>query len=497
MDRVLDLHKFAGINTRNDPSTLGDQELSSAINFDLGLNGELVKRTGIKTVATNALGAADSIQILGFFSTDTYKQFIARSGNDLYYSTDAVAWTVIAGGPWNAVECGVQYTDKFYMVRKVGTVIEWNGLTAVGITNSPAGTFCKIFKDRLFVIHTEGAGAVSSRIYFSNALNLSSTGWPATNYVGVNEGDGDRLIALTIVSDYLMVFKTRAIWNLFVQGADTTSWILRPFRSNTGCISRHSIVTRAGVTFFCGLDGIYTTSGQDVQIISSPVGNFFDPITVDITTLNQVSAFFWKDKYVVALPSYTNLPTWTTWSALTWDQLSTTPWDSRSNINIYLVYHIRNKGWTRWDFSTTAPHRFVTVTSLASLKGVYCGERTPSGRVLKFGEDIYVDPGGLMQVSFSTKEYDLGKPVEKKRAKWIGLKATGYGPFVCTSTVDGNKPMVTSYDVSSREIKASGPGYFRTWQYSVSVNSNSPLSVYGLSMYYSMFAYRPIKATSS
>lgn len=497
-DKVLSLVDFAGLNSRAEKNIIGDKELSSVINFDIGLKGQLVKRTGMKLMAnTNALGAPDSVIILGFFNTDTYKQFIAKSNNDLYYSTDAITWTLIAGGPWNAVECGVQYTDKFYMVRKVGTAIVWNGTAATAIVNSPAGTFCKVFKDRLFVINSEGAGAVASRLYFSNALDLTSTGWPATNYVGVNEGDGDRLIAISIVSDYLLVFKTKAIWNLFIQGVDTLGWILRPYRYDTGCISRHSIVAREGITYFCGLDGIYSTDGSSLHIISSPVGNFFDQITVDINTLNQVSAFFWKDKIVFSMPSYANQPLWSTFAQGTWNQLYRTPWAAGASSNVYLVYHIRRKSWTRWDFQTVTPHRFAVVTT-AALKGVYCGERTSLGRILKFGDDVYSDLGVDILASFETKDFDVEKPTENKRGKWAALEVDGPGAYIFTSTISSNTVKVTSMTVASqKEIKVPGPGYFRIWRLGVSVVSNVPLTVKRVSLYVDAREYRPITKSSS
>lgn len=500
MDQILTLTKFSGLNTREQPNAIAEHELSSVVNFNLGLSGQLEKRTGVNQVNTSVLsGASASIQMLGFFITDTYQQFIARDGTNLYYSTDAKVWTVMPGGPWNAVECGVQYTDKFYMVRKIGTVIEWNGVTAAGITNSPAGTFCKIFKDRLFVIHTEGAGAISSRLYFSNALNLSSTGWPATNYVGINEGDGDRLVALAIVSDYLLVFKAKAIWNLFVQGSDTLSWILRPFRSDTGCVSRHSIVSREGVIFFAGVDGVYTTDGAQVRLISSPVGNYFELVTADITTLNQISAFFWKDKYVVTLPAYATQPLWNTWAANSWAQLSDTLWDTSSSNNVYLVYHVKVKGWTRWDFpySSISPHRFVVVTGIPNLIGVYAGDRSATGRVMKYGDTGYTDAGNNIPVSFETKAFDLDKPTQKKRGKWVGIELAGAGAVTAKSTVDGNSLVsVTTTVTTELELRVKGPGYFRTWRFGLTSTTNTPLSIYKVNMYVDAKEYRPLKKSS-
>lgn len=496
-DQILKLTKFAGVRTNALTRAIDDNEMSNIVNFDLGDEGQLVKRTAFIQSNTSVLsGANNPIQIIGFFNTDVYQQFIAKDGTNLYTSPDAKVWTLMAGGPWNNVVCGVQYLDKFYMVRKVGTVIEWNGVTAAGIVNSPAGTFCKIFKDRLFVINAEGAGSVASRIYFSNATNLSSTGWPATNYVGVNEGDGDRLIAVEIISDYLLVFKMKAIWNLFVQGSDTTSWILRPFRADTGCVSQHSIVRREGVVFFCGVDGIYTTDGSDVKLISSPVGNYFVNLTVDVPTINAVSAFYWKNKYVVTFPAYSTQPLWSTWGNYTWGALSGTLWTATSNSTVYLVYHLKRKGWTRWSMGglNASPHIFVTVNNLPLLAGVYAGERSHFGRVMKYGDVSYSEAGYNITASFETKDFDLDRPAEKKKGKWIAVDLAGSGSFDFISTIDlntyKNKTVVVGVE---SEVRIPGPGYFRIWRFYMTSTGANPLSVFGVSMYVSAKEYRPIK----
>lgn len=497
-DQVLSLNLFKGLNTDENPSVLNSNELSEVTNFDLGNRGQLEKRTGVRLLFNNTaeMGVDDSIHILGFFNTETFKQFIARSGNNLYYSLDAVTWTVVPGGPWADVEHGTQYVDKFYMVRRAGTILEWNGTAITAITNSPAGTFCTVFKDRMFVINTLGAGAVASRLYFSNALDVSSTGWPATNYVGVQEGDGDRLITIAQVSDYLLIFKARAVWNLFVQGSDTLSWILRPFRRDTGCVSKHSVVTREGVVYFCGLNGVYTTDGTDIVKISIPVNNFFDRLTTDITILNTISSFLWKDKYVIALPNLETIPLWNGWAARTWGSLIQTKWSASATANIYLVYHILNKGWTEWIFSTTSPYRFITVTALSDLKGVYCGERDLTGRVLKLGEDIYTDLGAPVRCTFETKNFDMDRPGQKKRGKWVAVEIVGEAVYNCIQIVDQLETSSIVRSTTSESIlKIKGPGYFRNWRFGMEVNNSVPAEIIGISLF-STASDRAVKTSS-
>lgn len=493
-EQVAKLHKWKGLNVRETANAIGDDELSDVLNLNLTEGGELVKRTGFKTVHNDAIhGGADfgaaSIKILGFFNTSLFQQFIARAGAEIYTSSDAVTWTIIAGGPWGNIEHGVQYTDKFYMVRQDNTVVQWDGTTASAIAGSPTGSHCRVFKDRLFVINSYATGVTASRIYFSNPFDFSVAGWPATNYVGVGEGDGDVLVGIFNVQDYLIVFKTGAMWILYVQGTDTLAWILRPFNSEIGCISKYTFVLYEGTLYFLSIRGVYKTDGNTIQNLSVNVSTHFDNIIVSSVSINQSSAFVWQDKYVLVLETFPVAPTWGSWSTLTWNALATVPWSGSGATYTYLVYHIREKGWTKWLPATGyAPHVFVTVLLSSAIKGVYSGDRSLNGKVYKYGEAVYQDDTTNYEVAAETKESDLGSPTEMKRGKWIGVELRGAGAFTVTHVIDGGTFSIVvgaTAVVGQQEQKLQGPGYFRSWRTRFSATHANPMTLYGYALHMS------------
>lgn len=487
---VARVRKWKGLNVRETANAIDDAELTDALNFDLSEGGELIKRTGWKTVHDDAVqGGADlganPVRILGFFNTNVFQQFVARAGSNLYTSTDGATWTIIPGGPWGNVEHGVQYTDKFYMVRRDSTIVQWDGTTATAIAGSPTGSYCKVFKDRLFVVNSYSLGSPASRIYFSNPFDFSATGWPATNYVGVGEGDGDVLVAIYNVQDYLVVFKAGATWILYVQGSDTLAWILRPFNSEIGCVAKNSIVLYEGLIYFLSVRGVYQTDGNSVRNLSMPITPFFDAIVVSSATINASSAFIWQDKYVLTLETFPVAPIWATWSTLTWASLATTPWSGSGATYNYLVYHIRQKGWTKWLPSGIQPHIFVTVILNSAIKGVYSGDRRSNGKVYKFGESRYQDDTANYEVAAETKEFDFDSPTELKNGKWVGIDMRGAGSFSLAHVVESDTRFtrVGTATGTQEEQKVRGPEYFRIWRTRLYATHENPVSLYGINLH--------------
>lgn len=490
-EKVAKVEKWKGLNVRETANAIDDAELTDVVNFDLTAGGELVKRTGFKTVHDDAVqGGADlganSVRILGFFNTSTVQQFIARAGSELYTSPDGATWTLILGGPWGEVDHGVQYTDKFYMVRRNSTIVQWDGVTASAIAGTPSGSQCKVFKDRLFVVNSYATGATASRVYFSNPFDFSATGWPATNYVGVGEGDGDVLVAVFNVQDYLVVFKAGATWILYVQGTDTLAWILRPFNSEIGCVSKSTIVLYEGVIYFLSVRGVYQTDGNSVRNLSTSVSPIFDQVVVSSASINASSAFIWQDKYVLALETFPIAPTWGSWSTLTWAALATTPWSGSGATYTYLVYHIRYKGWTKWrPITGIQPHIFVSVILSSAIKGVYAGDRAVNGKVYKFGEARYQDDTTNYEALAETKEFDFDSPTERKRGKWVGIDMRGTGQFSLTHIVNGDTTVTHTLTATlqQEEQKVRGPEYFRIWRSKFSATHENPVTLYGLALH--------------
>jgi hypothetical protein len=453
----IEIRGFKGINLREPPGMIQDDELASCINLNIGRAGELVKRTGWAILHDGTTLGVNQVRIVGHLITDTVSQLIIQAGANLYWSPDGSTMNLIGA---YTVEFGVQYNNVFYMVRSSGTVVSWNGTVAATIAGSPSGTFCAVYKDRLYVLNTKASGSLTSRLYFSAIADFSATGWPASNFVDVRPGDGDSLTCLAVIHDLLLVFKTRSSWGLYVSGLPA-NWTLRNTNPEIGCISKYTPREIEGFLHFVGARGVYKTDGNIYEDISPNVQPVFRDRIVNLTSINIDVAAWWDDRYVLLM-------------------------HPDPSTNRYLVYHLRTGGWTEWVPSGgILPAFFQEVNTGSPSKGLYAGDLNATGRVYRFGGGAYTDAGSNFDASFSTKEFDFGMPSVWKRGKWMQYEFDGTGTPTAVHVREGlASPPVELPDTPRRAaVKSVGPEYFRVWQLQFNMNSNGPFTYYGCTVY--------------
>jgi hypothetical protein len=457
---ILPIRAFKGLNIREPAPVIDDHELSECINFDLGRAGELTRRTGWEKLHGGLTLGSNQVSIIGHFRTPTFSQLIARAGSSVYYSADGITWAIMTANGTMDVEWGCQYGDKFYMVRKTGTILEWAGSgTPTAITGTPSGTFCIIHKDRMFVINTNGSGNVASTIYFSLAgpANIPvQAGWVSTNNFLIQPGDGDWLIALAIVNDVLVMFKGSTTWGLYVQGSSSVDWIIRNLSPRIGCISKYTPREIEGAIYFVSSTGIYKTDGTSFVDISEAIAPILRGRVLTLTNLNVDSAAWWEDKYIVLLQP---------------DPATA----------VYYVFHLRAGGWTEWEFSgSVQPFAFIEVRSATPTPGVYAGDRGSTGRTFRYGTNVFADDGVAYTSTLETKEYDFDALTNYKRGKWLAFDTIGAATFTVTNVVDGTDatPETITSQTTRKALKAKGPGYFRAWKLRVAT-AGGAFSFYG------------------
>jgi len=455
--RAIDFKAFKGLNLREDPSVIGDADMSSCLNFNIGRSGELTKRTGFELLNPTPLGALP-IKLIGYYYTSTYSQILARIGANLYYSVDGINWVLIGA---YAVEHGIQYNDKFYMVRKGTTMLEWTGTgTPSAVSGSPSGDFCLIHKERIFIFDSGAAGTLNSRIYFSNVL--SATDWGAgSGSIDIGVGDGDFLVGAAVVHDLLVVFKSKSTWGLYVQGTGKTDWVVRSLNDAIGCVSKYSIRVIENLVYFVGADGIFRSDGTSLKSISDDIQPVLKNRVVNLTNANIDAAFYWNDMYVVLVQP--------------------TP-----NVVRYFAYHVRANGWTEWVVTGGyRPSYFIEISGVSPSAGVYAGDMNSSGNAFRFGQNIYTDVGFPYASSFSTKDFDFGSRAVMKRGKWIAIDTIGQMTVTVNHDVNavaGPSAIVTTSPLSQVQ-KVPGPGYFRTWKLSLSAAGVGPFTFFGMTAF--------------
>lgn len=450
----VDIRGFKGINIREPAGMIQDDELSECLNFNIGRAGELVKRDGFSILHTGVtLGSNDS-EIIGHYLTNSVSHLLVKANGNLYYSTNGADLTLI--GAYD-VDFGVQYGDVFYMVRAASTIVTWDGSAAATLVGSPTGTFCTVYKDRLYVLNSESA-TVPSRLYFSSIADFAT--WPSTNFIDIKKGDGDFLTCCAVIHDLLVVFKGQTTWGLYVSGPPE-NWLVRNHNPAIGCISKYTTKEIEGFLYFVGSRGIYKTDGNLFEDISSSIQPIFTDRIVNITNANIDTAAWWDDKYIVLLHP--------------------TPSTSR-----YFAYHLRTGGWTEWEFAGgVEPGTFKEILSNEPSKGLYAGDLAGLGRIYRLNVGAYTDAGSNFTCRAVTKIFDFAAPTLMKRGLWGIIDVDTEGSIELIHTVNEDAQVAQSVDAgtSRRGIKIPGPGYFRTWGMSISLVNDAAATLYGISLW--------------
>lgn len=486
-ESVISIDTFTGLNGRDAPGRIKNTELVECQNFDLGVAGELTKRTGFKNLHAGATLGANAVTLLGYFQTDTLTQLLARAGTSLYYSTDGgITWAVCPGGPHGNVEWGVQYTNKFYFVRRDAVMLEWNGTTMTAITGSPMGSHVVAYKDRLFVLNTYAAGLIATRFYYSKVADFSATGWPSTNFIDVGQGDGDVNVCFSQVQDVLIVFKSRSTWLLYVSG-DPTTWTLRNSSPEIGCISRYTPREIESSVYFVGLRGVYRTDGSSFVEISKAIQYVFVSQSTLTSELNKTFAGWWQDKYIVFLSLTVQSSTWASQSGIAWQGISTLTWNSLAGAYYQVfTYYLRSGGWTRWEPAAgVTPFSFVEINQPSTSRGLISGSRSLNGKVYRYGEALYQDEALNYECRLKTKEFDIESPARLKRGKLISVEYDGAGEHSFQPIVNALPVAALTITSSSGRFvyKIKGSYYFRLWQFAMTATHGNPITLYGVLMF--------------
>lgn len=257
-----------GLNLRESPRQINDQQLASCINFDIGRAGELSVRPGLKAFRVNGtinLGLPAATYLVGsarLSTTGASRLFGVQNGTRNLYYTDSttsasVPWaSAFAGGSPGTFSRTIQYLNRAIFIPKgttsggssAGVSIDLTSLVASDQgTNLPKGSGAVIFKDRLFVfgpVDSDNTG--TQRVYYSRSTVFSSgtptqVEFPALNYFDISQGDGENVTAAVGAQDTLIFFKQHSVWALQYD-TDPGLGTLRKVNSEIGATGPDAVI---------------------------------------------------------------------------------------------------------------------------------------------------------------------------------------------------------------------------------------------------------------
>ncbi len=283
-----------GLNTAGGPLSLGNSESSDLRNIDFNKFGSILQRNGYSTLNSSAITNTPQIDGLHWFEYDVSgtltRKAIAVADGKLFKMDDLDGtWDDITGGLTITATnlCDFEsWNNKVFVTNGADTPFEWDGTTAQVIQNLPTNLtdskFVAQFNNFLFLANViVNSVTHTSRIYWSNIGNEGA--WTNTDFINVSNDDGQEITNIKVLSDRLVIYKTRSIYNLFFTGDSDVPFILPgggKSNSAVGCIAPFSVQEVNNGHVFMSFDGFYFYDGNNSFKIS-------DKLNPTITGLNS------------------------------------------------------------------------------------------------------------------------------------------------------------------------------------------------------------------
>lgn len=305
-----------GLNSTAGPFGVDDSESTDLQNVDFSKFGSVVKRSGYTALNTTAIQASPQFDSLHWYEATVsgaqVRYAMATAGTSLY-KMDALdgGWDNITG---NVVLTATNHADtenwlnEAYFVNGNDIPIKWsgagNGTTVPQPLNVTKPKFIKQFNNYMFIGNVVVSSvAQTSRIYWSD-LRTTST-WTATSFIDISKDDGQQITGMHVLSDRLVVFKERSIYNVFFSGDVDIPFILPgggKSNSNVGCVAPFSIQEVENGLVFLSLDGFYYYDGNNAYKISDRINTTL--LGYNTTRFNQAVSCkqIAKSRYFCALP---------------------------------------------------------------------------------------------------------------------------------------------------------------------------------------------------
>lgn len=338
----LEIGPFAGgINTYSDPAMIADDEMVDCVNFDLSLDGSLVSRPpwevlDARYVTNTEAGAQPPLCHQIIIGTGVFDgaRFIVVNSN---HSGASASYIYFVDGPNSGLLAKIadgthskahRYDNDIFLVPDidntgVGARYDLAGGLVTVLPNMPSGYASCIYKDRLWI---SGRRTVpyAARLYFSDLADFAA--WPGTNFFDIAPGDGDAVNDLAVYQDNIVIFKDNATYVLAYDTGPAQA-VLQVINTDVGAMGRNCVDVYENSIFVLKYNQLYEMSNYDFVRVSVKL-----PFEYDESL--PVAA-----PYVAAGQSYK----WPIWMRIVGD---------RAVVRFYnrlYVYHLRLRGWTRWD----------------------------------------------------------------------------------------------------------------------------------------------------
>lgn len=423
--RLVVLNPSKGLNNLVSPSLIDNKEFSDMQNMEYDEGGVIRKRAGYVT-SGDALTAARG---LGVYSTEDSNKMVTIDGTALKYKTSG-NW-ITATGDTFTTDNDVSFTQarlKLYVWNGVDGGATFDGTDVDRPGTMPKAKFSVYYQNKHIASGVDGQ---PSRIYISNLTNASDftvttggtqpqpdntndaengnpnvpgatvfSGTPAlteANVIDIRKNDGDKITALGVFQDVLIVFKERAIYQVTFDSSGNPT--VTPITYATGCVSHRSVVNIENDMSFLSREGHRVLGNEPqffaairTQVLSIRIQPSMDAIAK--LYYNRANGVYFDNKYILAYPTGTS-----------------------SSIAKTMVYDRRFQAYSLWtNFNAQAMVKYIDADNVESLYFLDDG----GTQVYKRVAGTYSDDGAAIEAYVVSKAQALDNPDITKF--WVDIR---------------------------------------------------------------------------
>lgn len=274
-----------GLNSTAGGLGAQNNESTDLQNIDLNKFGSILKRNGYTALNTTAITASPTSDGLSWFEYDssgTTVRFAINVGGGKFFKMDDLdgTWDDITGALTitSGNHCDFEnWLNQIFVTNGQDPPFTWTGSGNGAAITVPASLtkakFVKQFNNYLFLANVVvGGTSHPSRIYWSDLNTVSS--WTATSFIDIAKNNGQAITGIKVLSDRLVVFKERSIYNVFFTGnADIPFTLPGGGKSNSpvGCVAPFTIQEVENGLVFLSFDGFYYYDGNNSFKLSDKI----------------------------------------------------------------------------------------------------------------------------------------------------------------------------------------------------------------------------------
>jgi len=491
---------YGGLNTREAPSDIGDNEAQDLLNVELSDGGAISKRHGTNIVGNDKSNTGNSVKGIhaAYYGNGSAKLLMATQDATtagLYYRTTGnYTEATLNVGATKLANSDVEFesfydgTDEVVFLadgtkfqkykpsdNKIYDATERPGAVAAG----DKATILKVYKNRLYAT---GSSDNPERVWFSSIGDGDA--FAADDYFDVPSQSitqtgrtGDPIMALAVLQNRLIILKARSVY-----AYDGST--LRIISDAHGCVGKRAIASNDYFLYFADNDGIYRLSGTSMGKITKKIQPTWN--TIAAGAIDGTAMGFFKGKLYAAigttgttnnkiLVQYVELPAddegQNPW--VLWDGEAANPLDA----NDFAVYEAT---------TTTAP---ILVFGKES--------KSATAELASSGNADYHFGGAARNESidgyYKTKDFSLPARFKKifvttkAQASSINLNVDALVDFSTTINTDFDM-YDASYDAVVKKDNVSEKGKYINYKLQTSASSAQPFTIYEMKQ-----NYKPLK----